>query len=49
MIIASVVREVELWISVFSFIVIGILMVIVIGILMASTSVEFRTFDRLFR
>jgi hypothetical protein len=41
MIIASVVREVELWISVFSF--------IVIGILMASTAVEFRTFDRLFQ
>jgi hypothetical protein len=40
MVIASVVRAVELWISVFPF--------TVAGILMASTAVEFGIFDRLF-
>lgn len=40
MVIASVVRAVELWISVFPF--------TVIGILLASIAVEFGIFDRLF-
>lgn len=40
MVIASVVRAAELWISVFPF--------TVVGILMASTAVEFGIFDRLF-
>lgn len=40
MVIASVVRAVELWISIFPF--------TVIGILLASIVVEFGLFDRLF-
>lgn len=41
MVIASVIRAVELWIPVFPF--------TVVGILIASTAVEFGIFDRLYR